>query len=201
MLEKQIKQPIADQYICEDHLSALRRHQVETLLEEERGELSALDRKVLDDFASNVSTVKTLNEATNQKEDFGNRAADAVAAFGGSWTFILMFCAILVCWMAVNSLFLLQRAFDPYPYILLNLVLSCIAALQAPIIMMSQKRQEEKDRQRAENDYMINLRAELEIRQLHEKLDHQMARQWERLAEIQQIQIDLLESGKRPAKS
>ena len=115
------------------------------------------------------------------------------AAFGGSWTFILSFCAVLVVWMALNMTAWLFNTFDPYPFILLNLVLSCIAALQAPVIMMSQKRQETKDRLRAENDYKINLKAELEIRQLHEKIDHQLARQWERLAEMQQIQIELLE--------
>ncbi|MFN7103705.1 MAG: DUF1003 domain-containing protein, partial [Pseudorhizobium sp.] len=121
------------------------------------------------------------------------RAADAVASFGGSWGFIGTFGAVLILWMLVNASGMLTTAFDPYPFILLNLVLSCIAALQAPIIMMSQKRQDYKDRQRAESDYMVNLRAELEIRQLHEKIDHQMARQWNRLAELQQIQIELLE--------
>jgi uncharacterized membrane protein len=102
--------------------------------------------------------------------------------------------------MAINVVGVFAQPFDPYPFILLNLVLSCLAALQAPVIMMSQKRQEEKDRLRAENDYMINLRAELEIRQLHEKIDHQMAKQWERLAELQQIQIELLEKRDDPRK-
>ena len=102
------------------------------------------------------------------------------------------FCAVLVGWMAANTV-AIARAFDPYPFILLNLVLSCVAALQAPIIMMSQRRQEAKDRLRAENDYKVNLKAELEIRHLHEKLDHLLARQWERLAEIQRIQIEMLE--------
>jgi len=100
---------------------------------------------------------------------------------------------VLVAWVAINIVGLMSRPFDPYPFILLNLVLSCLAALQAPIIMMSQGRKEAKDRRRAESDYQVNLKAELEIRQLHEKVDHQLARQWDRLAEMQQIQIEILE--------
>ncbi|WP_175577313.1 DUF1003 domain-containing protein [Rhizobium oryziradicis] len=180
--------------ICEGDLSKLRRKHVEQLLQDERGELSALDRRVLNDLSSDVSTVATVDPEVVQPNTFGVRAADAVAAFGGSWTFIILFASVLVIWMAINVIGLFKQPFDPYPFILLNLVLSCVAAMQAPIIMMSQKRQEEKDRLRSENDYMINLRAELEIRQLHEKIDHQMAQQWQRLAELQQIQIDLLES-------
>lgn len=126
--------------------------------------------------------------------------ADRVATFGGSWTFILSFCAVLVLWMVLNVTGILFKPFDVYPFILLNLALSSLAALQAPIIMMSQRRQEEKDRLRGENDYQVNLKAELEIRQLHEKIDHQLAHQWERLAEMQQIQIEILEerSNERP---
>jgi uncharacterized membrane protein len=99
--------------------------------------------------------------------------------------------------MGINVLSVFQEPFDPYPFILLNLMLSTLAALQAPVIMMSQRRQEQKDRLRAENDYRVNLKAELEIRQLHEKIDHQLAHQWERLTELQQLQIDLLEDRLR----
>ncbi|CCF20470.1 conserved protein of unknown function [Pseudorhizobium banfieldiae] len=163
-------------------------------MNDERGELSELDRRVLDSFVTGGSTVQSSADLVLESERrFGERAADAVASFGGSWSFILLFCAVLLLWMSVNISGLFIEPFDPYPFILLNLVLSCVAALQAPIIMMSQKRQEAKDRQRAESDYMVNLRAELEIRQLHEKIDHQMAKQWERLTELQQIQIELLE--------
>ena len=109
--------------------------------------------------------------------------------------FILSFCFFLVCWMLLNVTGIVFAVFDPFPFILLNLLLSCIAALQAPIIMMSQRRQEAKDRLRAENDYKVNLKAELEIRHLHDKIDHQLARQWERLVEIQQIQIEMLEEA------
>jgi Predicted membrane protein len=180
--------------ICDADLSRYRRLYVEKLLNDERGELSELDRKVLDSFEKGVSTVQSSADAVLERDrTVGERAADAVASFGGSWSFIFSFCVVLVLWMTVNISGMLADPFDPYPFILLNLALSCVAALQAPIIMMSQKRQEAKDRQRAESDYMVNLRAELEIRQLHEKIDHQMARQWERLAELQQIQIELLE--------
>ncbi|KEQ06622.1 DUF1003 domain-containing protein [Pseudorhizobium marinum] len=185
---------ITDPMICDDDLARCRRSYVEKLLNDERGELSELDRRVLDSIEKGASTVQSSAElALEPSRSFGERAADAVASFGGSWSFIGTFGVVLILWMLVNASGMLSTAFDPYPFILLNLVLSCIAALQAPIIMMSQKRQEYKDRQRAESDYMVNLRAELEIRQLHEKIDHQMARQWNRLAELQQIQIELLE--------
>ncbi|MDQ0456468.1 DUF1003 domain-containing protein [Rhizobium paknamense] len=193
LMEEDLGELPENGFICEDDLNTLRRRHVEKLLEDERGELSALDRRVIADLGSGASTVQQVSQEGERRLSFGDKAADAVASFGGSWSFILLFTAILVIWMVINTIGLFSQPFDPYPFILLNLVLSCVAALQAPIIMMSQKRQEEKDRQRAENDYMVNLRAELEIRQLHEKIDHQMARQWERLAELQQIQIDLLE--------
>nr|CAD6619530.1 hypothetical protein RTCK_03808 [Rhizobium sp. TCK] len=194
MIAEQVGDIDDQSLICERDLSRYRRLYVEKLLNDERGELSELDRRVLDSFVTGGSTVQSSADLVLESERrFGERAADAVASFGGSWSFILLFCAVLLLWMSVNISGLFVEPFDPYPFILLNLVLSCVAALQAPIIMMSQKRQEAKDRQRAESDYMVNLRAELEIRQLHEKIDHQMAKQWERLTELQQIQIELLE--------
>ncbi|MDF1631052.1 DUF1003 domain-containing protein [Mycoplana sp. MJR14] len=191
----------AGSHICGPDLSRYRRRYVADLLEEERGELSDLDRQVLESFERGVSSVHA--SAAGLKKDLegetlGQRAADRVAAFGGSWGFIITFVVVLLGWMTINVIGILGGGFDPYPFILLNLVLSCIAALQAPVIMMSQRRQEEKDRLRAENDYMINLRAELEIRQLHDMIEHQMAHQWERLAELQQIQIELLEDRRPP---
>lgn len=194
MIAEQVGDIDDQSLICERDLSRYRRLYVEKLLNDERGELSELDRRVLDSFVTGGSTVQSSADLVLEPpRSFGERAADAVASFGGSWSFILLFCAVLLLWMSVNISCLFAEPFDPYPFILLNLVLSCVAALQAPIIMMSQKRQEAKDRQRAESDYMVNLRAELEIRQLHEKIDHQMAKQWERLTELQQIQIELLE--------
>ena len=124
---------------------------------------------------------------------FGERLSDHLASFGGSWTFITIFGVALFAWMVFNVIVVTREQFDPYPFILLNLVLSCLAAIQAPIIMMSQKRQEAKDRLRSENDYRVNLKAELEIRHLHEKTDHILTRQWERLAEIQQIQLEIMQ--------
>lgn len=118
--------------------------------------------------------------------------ADKVANFGGSWTFIISFCIVLVVWISANALLFHNKGFDPYPFILLNLLLSCITALQAPVIMMSQNRQEGKDRQRAKKDYMVNLKSELEIRMLHEKIDHLIMRQQEDLITTQREQIEQL---------
>ncbi|MBB3976149.1 putative membrane protein [Rhizobium azooxidifex] len=192
-----------DSRICGPDLSQYRRRYVADLLEQERGELSGLDRQVLESFEKGVSSVHASAAGLDKElegETLGQRAADRVAAFGGSWGFIITFVVVLLCWMTINVIGFLGGGFDPYPFILLNLLLSCIAALQAPVIMMSQRRQEEKDRIRAENDYMINLRAELEIRQLHDMIEHQMAHQWERLAELQQIQIELLEGHQPPTQ-
>ena len=124
----------------------------------------------------------------------GQRAADAVASFGGSWTFVGLFAAVMLGWVAMNGYLLMSRGktFDPYPYILLNLFLSMLAAIQAPIILMSQNRQSEKDRISAEHDYEVNLKAELEIMLLHDKIDQLRERQWEELLEIQKQQLALL---------
>lgn len=187
-------------FICHDDLATYRRRYVENLLEDERGELGALEHGVLESIKLGETISQNPQEMLDEGLTFGERMADRVAVFGGSWTFILSFLLILVTWIWLNLAGLLFHPFDPYPFILLNLVLSCIAALQAPVIMMSQSRKEAKDRLRSENDYQVNLKAELEIRQLHDKIDHQLARQWERLAEMQQIQIEMLEerTGNRP---
>ena len=122
----------------------------------------------------------------------GQSLSDKIARFGGSWMFIITFFVILVVWIAFNSILPSSDVFDPYPFILMNLVLSCLAALQAPVIMMSQNRQEEKDRQRAQNDYLINLKAELEIRSLHQKMDMVIEDQLKALYEIQLKQLEIL---------
>ena len=179
--------------ICEPDHAEFRRAHVENLLEQERGELGELDRQVIESLRAGQFVSRNLDNEGAEKYTIGERLADQVASFGGSWTFIILFTLVLAFWIALNIVGVMARPFDPFPFILLNLVLSSIAALQAPVIMMSQRRQEVKDRVRAENDYRVNLKAELEIRQLHEKIDHQLARQWEKLAELQQIQIDLLE--------
>ena len=152
--------------------------------------LHALQRRIIERF---IHRQQEPQEATQAPPSLGDRVADRVTAFGGSWTFIIVFSLILLIWIGVNSFILANQAFDPYPYILMNLVLSALAALQAPVIMMSQNRSEARDRLRGENDYKINLKAELEIRHLHEKIDHLLRKQYNRLFEIQQIQIELLE--------
>jgi uncharacterized membrane protein len=165
---------------------------VEELLRQERGELTQLDRDVARSLAEGVPVSTNPEEDFDEARTIGQRLSDAIATFGGSWTFLITFGLGLAGWILINAL-QKQGAFDPYPYILLNLILSCVAAVQAPIIMMSQKRQEAKDRLRSLNDYRVNLKAELEIRHLHEKIDHLITRQWERLAEIQELQIELLQ--------
>jgi len=183
----------ADSLICRKHLFAYRSRYVEDMLARERGEFTALERQVVESIAREALVSRNVEKAWDEKRTIGERAADVVAEFGGSWNFIGLFAVVLVVWMAFNIWAVSQAVFDPYPFILLNLVLSCLAAIQAPIIMMSQKRQEVKDRLRSENDYRVNLKAELEIRNLHEKIDHLITRQWERLAEIQQIQLEIMQ--------
>jgi uncharacterized membrane protein len=180
-------------FICFDDLGKFRRDYVKEVLQDEIGELSALDDEVVESLQQHEILSSDISKQFEKKLTFGERLSDTIAAFGGSWTFIILFSVVLFVWVVVNSFVLANRAFDPYPYILMNLVLSAIAALQAPVIMMSQNRSEARDRLRGENDYKINLKAELEIRHLHEKIDHLLRRQYNRLFEIQQIQIELLE--------
>jgi uncharacterized membrane protein len=127
----------------------------------------------------------------------GERLADGLAKYAGSWKFMIGFAVVLVMWITLNSYVLASSAWDHYPFILLNLCLSCLAAVQAPVIMMSQNRLEAKDRIRAEHDYIVNLKAELEIRSLNEKMDHLLVNQWQRLLEIQQVQTELMQELSR----
>jgi uncharacterized membrane protein len=182
----------AEGFICIDDLDEFRGRYVTELLRSERGELTQLEQEVVQSLADHETLAENIQAEFEGHRTFGEKLSDHLANFGGSWTFILIFLGILVVWMAFNAIMIGREQFDPYPFILLNLVLSCLAALQAPIIMMSQKRQEAKDRLRSENDYRVNLKAELEIRHLHEKIDHILTRQWERLAEIQQIQLEMM---------
>jgi uncharacterized membrane protein len=173
---------------------------VEELLQQEHGEFSELDRQVAESIAKQDTIAENTEEEYDEHRTVGERLSDNLASFGGSWRFLISFFAVLVIWMAYNVIRGEGSSFDPYPFILLNLVLSCLAAIQAPVIMMSQKRQEEKDRQRSFNDYRVNLKAELEIRHLHEKIDYLISRQWQRLSEIQQVQMDMLQQGGRHKK-
>ena len=156
------------------------------------GALTELEKAVLNSLSERTTLTDKLDDEEDTSLSFGQWLSDKVAAFGGSWVFILSFGCFILVWITANTFFLLNKGFDPYPYILLNLILSCIAALQAPIIMMSQNRQEEKDRNRAKKDYMINLKSELEIRILHEKMDQLIIRQQQELLDIQQVQIELM---------
>ncbi|MCY1546219.1 hypothetical protein D9M68_822080 [compost metagenome] len=141
---------------------------------------------------NSIITKEVDSEEETSADTFGQRIADKVASFGGSWTFIIAFGCFILLWISTNVYFLTNKGFDPYPFILLNLILSCLAALQAPVIMMSQNRQEDKDRLRAKKDYMINLKAEIELRALHEKIDHLIIHQQQELLEIQRIQIEMM---------
>jgi uncharacterized membrane protein len=179
--------------ICLGGLNAFRARYVSQALEAQMGELSALDEEVVRSLREHELVSENVNVESDSRLSVGQRIADRVAEFGGSWGFIITFGVVLVGWIALNSLVMVRPPFDPYPYILLNLVLSCLAALQAPAIMMSQNRQEARDRLRAEHDYRVDLKAELEIRHLHWKMDQLLTHQWRRLLEIQQIQTDLME--------
>lgn len=182
-----------DSYISLDELMKYRKKFMEHMLRAEGKELSKLERDVLNSINENELLVKNIEPTLDKELTVGDRLADRIAEFGGSWTFIITFFSFIVLWMGINIFILASKPFDPYPFILLNLILSCLAAIQAPIIMMSQNRQEAKDRIRSEHDYKINLKAELEIRLLHEKIDHLLLQQNQRLMEIQQLQVDLMD--------
>jgi uncharacterized membrane protein len=162
-------------------------------LKREWDNLNEQEKKIVESLIHRGQVARNLNRAADDERTFGEILADRVAAFGGSWTFIIIFGSVLIGWVILNSAVLLNRGFDPYPYILLNLFLSMLAAIQAPIIMMSQNRQEAKDRQTTEHDYEINLKAELEICAIQEKLDELRDQKWAELVEMQQQQIRLLE--------
>ena len=179
-------------WICLEDLQRFQHKYVERLLEDEKGEITQLEQRVLESLRDQEILSQNPETEFDAGLTLGQRAADRIASFGGSWVFIALFALVMLCWMLLNSWVLAARPFDPYPYILLNLVLSCLAAIQAPVIMMSQNRQEARDRQRSLHDYQVNLKAELEIRNLHQKIDHLLSRQWERLVEIQEVQMELI---------
>jgi len=180
-------------FICISDLDQFRAKYVEDVLAKDKGELSVLEEQVVNSLKEHELLSKDINIEFDRKLTLGERLADKMAEYAGSWRFIGIFFGVLLLWIALNSIVLIWRPFDPYPFILLNLILSCIAAVQAPIIMMSQNRQELRDRLRSEYDYRVNLKAELEIRHLHEKIDHLLINQWQRLLEIQEMQMDLME--------
>ncbi len=180
-------------YISKKILNTYRELRVKKILEEEFGELNSMHESILKSISNEEFVSKNVESEMQEHLSIADKISDRVAEFGGSWRFIISFLLFIVIWMAINVFCLSNKGFDPYPFILLNLILSCVAALQAPVIMMSQNRQEQKDRQRSMHDYQVNLKAEVEIQQLHEKLDHLMMHQNQRLLEIQQTQVDMLE--------
>lgn len=182
----------ADQCISKSELNLYREKYIEQFLVKQSGELTDMDKIVLNSLKGKTTLTDKIEEEENLQVTFGQRIADKVAVFGGSWTFIISFGLFLFVWISINVFWLANRAFDPYPFILLNLILSSLAAIQAPVIMMSQNRQEEKDRDRGKKDYMVNLKSELEIRMLHEKIDHLVVNQQQDVIEIHKMQIEML---------
>jgi len=174
-------------------LNHYRQKYIAEYLINEVGELNELEEDVLKTLQNHETISSKIEVDKNLNLNFGQQLADKIADFGGSWKFIIIFGVFILIWMTINVIILASKAFDPYPFILLNLILSCLAALQAPVIMMSQNRQEEKDRERSKQDYMVNLKSELEIRMLHEKLDHLIIHQQQELLNIQQIQVEMME--------
>lgn len=192
LIQKDNPQFAMDNYLAISELIYYRQRYIADCLVKEVGELSELEERVLTSLTGQTTLTDKIDNERQQSLTTGQRIADKVASFGGSWKFMISFGLFLLIWIAVNAFWLANKGFDPYPFILLNLILSCIAAIQAPVIMMSQNRQEEKDRERSKKDYMINLKSELEIRMLHEKIDHLIMHQQQELLEIQKVQIDMM---------
>ncbi|MEZ5163038.1 MAG: DUF1003 domain-containing protein [Fimbriimonadaceae bacterium] len=186
----------ANQKICEACYDIARVEYIRQVLSSDRTQLDEIEFALVEKIGKRALVSENALEAHDEKLSIGDRLADRIAQFGGSWAFIITFMVIIFAWMVTNTLLLAKKPFDPYPFILLNLVLSTLAALQAPVIMMSQNRQNEKDRLQAESDYRINLKAELELQFLHEKLDHLLNNQMQSLLELQDVQIDLLKDRK-----
>ena len=180
-------------YISRAELNKFRELHIRNMILKNQSLLNTDHQEVLNSFFDADIISKNIEEETIENLSLGQRISDLVAQFGGSWTFITIFFIFILLWIAVNVFLLFKKPFDPYPFILLNLILSCLAAIQAPIIMMSQNRQETKDRARSKNDYRVNLKAELEVRQLHEKIDHISISQIHEIYEMQEMQLDYLE--------
>jgi uncharacterized membrane protein len=192
ILQKEHPEFSKDKFLSASELNYYREQYIESFLTKQIGTLTHLEKTVLVSLKDKTTLTDKLDGDESQANTFGQRIADKVAAFGGSWTFIISFASFLFIWMSLNIYWLGNRGFDPYPFILLNLILSALAAIQAPVIMMSQNRQEEKDRERGKMDYMINLKSELEIRMLHEKIDHLIMNEQQEVIEIHKVQIEMM---------
>ncbi len=178
----------------------MKKKPVAKFVNKENLKIKKMNQLVADAIKNNESITQTLLEEWVGKLTIGQKMADGVAAFGWSWRFIIIFGVILVVWIVLNAVFLMDKGFDPYPFILLNLILSCLAAIQAPIIMMSQNRKEEIDRSRAENDYLINLKAETQIRNMDEKINILVIEQMKKMFKLQEWQLELLNEIKKIVK-
>lgn len=193
LLTQQIPDANKQDHICFPCYENLRSQLMINELKKNERELTKLDKAVMEKLQTREFISMDTDAEINECPTFGEKLSDKIASFGGSWSFIISFGFVLLIWIAFNSFAMTQARFDPYPFILLNLVLSSIAALQAPVIMMSQNRQEAKDRIRSQHDYMVNLKAEIEIRALHEKMDHLLRSQMHTLMEFQEAQLELLQ--------
>jgi uncharacterized membrane protein len=192
LIKKDVPNFSHDSNLSVSEYNLYREKYITEVLIKEIGELSGLEKTVIDSLTKNTTLTDKLDGEDQQTLTFGQKIADKVASFGGSWTFIISFVVFISIWISVNIFWFISKPFDPYPFILLNLILSCIAALQAPVIMMSQNRQEDKDRERSKKDYMINLKSELEIRSLQEKIDHFIIDQQQELLELQKTQVEMM---------
>jgi uncharacterized membrane protein len=193
LIQSQFPDFTKDSYLSIDELNKYRRLYLTSLIVQEKGEIALIDKDVMEAIKNNSILSENIQDDKDEALTFGQRMADHIAEFGGSWTFIIVFFSFILVWILINLYVLTTKPFDPFPFILLNLILSCLASIQAPIIMMSQNRQEQKDRIRGEHDYKINLKAELEIKLLSEKIDHLLVHQNRKLLEIQEVQTDYLE--------
>ncbi len=192
LIQKDNPKFTSDNFLSTSELNNYRETYIEGFLKKQIGSLTDLDQTVLDSLKDKTTLTDKLDGEELMVMTFGQRIADQVAAFGGSWTFIISFGLFLLIWICINIYWLGNTGFDPYPFILLNLILSSLAAIQAPVIMMSQNRQEEKDRERGKKDYMINLKSEMEIRMLHEKIDHLILNEQQEVLEIHKVQIEMM---------
>jgi uncharacterized membrane protein len=182
-----------DKYIANSELDFYREKHIELLMKRHVGKITKSEKQVISSLKDKKTISDIVEGEGNITLTFGQKIADKVADFGGSWTFIISFMIFIFIWIGLNVFWLVNKQFDPYPFILLNLILSTLAALQAPVIMMSQNRQEDKDRERAKQDYMVNLKAELEIEMLHEKIDHLIINQQQEMIEIHKTQLEVLD--------
>lgn len=197
-IEPEIKKMLLEDYptlseesfIDFSHVMTYRLKYIKKVISSDSKEMKVLNNRVIESIESGEAISKNTN--IQSKLNLGQKTADSIAKFGGSWPFIFIFMTVLIVWIIINSIALFSKPFDPYPFILLNLVLSCLAAIQAPVIMMSQNRQADRDRIQSTNDYQTNLKAEIEIRLLQQKMDHLLTNEWQHLVEIQTIQLDLL---------